>query len=108
MPTTGMCDMRDGSVLESLLRAREETFRAMELGENEIQYRGWWITIEDDERGWTYLFDGYRQGEPLEAIFEEIDRHSGSTEREIEALGEAWDTRLEVRLDHWPRSDAGG
>lgn len=89
--------MRDGSVLESLLRAREETFRAMELGENEVQYRGWWITIEDDERGWTYLFDGCRQGEPLEAVFDEIDRRSGLTEEEIRQLAEAWDAHLEVR-----------
>ena len=88
--------------LDALIQAREDAFRAMELGENEIEYRGWWIDIEEFERGglvwgWYYVFDGCRHAEPLEDIFEEIDRRSGSTEEEIEALGEAWEAHLEVR-----------
>lgn len=88
--------------LDALLQAREEAFRAMELGENEIEYRGWWIDIEEFERGgvvwgWEYVFDGCRRGEPLEDIFEIIDEREGSTEAEIMELAEAWDARLEVR-----------
>jgi hypothetical protein len=89
--------MSDGSDIECLLQARENAFRAMELGVNEIEYRGWWIDIEDDGWGWTYVFDGHRRGEPLETLFEEIDEREGSTDEEIGRLAEAWDAHLEVR-----------
>lgn len=85
------------SNLECLLRARERAFRAMELGEDEIEYRGWWIDIDDNEWGWEYVFDGWRQGGPLEDVFEMIDEREGSTEEEILELAEAWAAHLEVR-----------
>jgi hypothetical protein len=96
------CKMKVASTLDALLQAREEAFRAMELGENEIEYRGWWIDIEEFDRegviwGWEYVFNGNRRGEPLEEIFEEIDKLSGSTEDEIRELAEAWEAHLEVR-----------
>ena len=96
----------DGRVVESgldaLLQAREAAFRAMEVGEDEIEYRGWWIDIEEFERGgvvwgWEYVFDGCRRGEPLEHIFEIIDEREGSTKEEISELAEAWAAHLEVR-----------
>src|SRR4051812_21840283 len=58
--------------LEALLQAREDACRALELGEDEIEYRGCWIGIEDNEGGWEYVFNGNSEG-PLEDIFEEID-----------------------------------
>lgn len=90
------------SALDYLLLAREEAFRAMELGGKEIEYRGWCIDIEEFDRGgvvwgWEYVLNGNRRGEPLEEIFEEIDKLSGSTEEEIWALAEAWEAHLEVR-----------
>jgi hypothetical protein len=82
---------------ESLLHAREDAFRAMERGDDAVEYRGYTIEIEDGELGWTYLLDDERYGEPLEMVFEEIDERSGSSEEEIESLAEAWAAHLEVR-----------
>ena len=59
----------------------------------EIEYRGWWIDVEDNEYGWEYVFKGDRRGEPLEQIFEEIDMLEGTNEEEIERLAEAWQNR---------------
>ena len=59
-------------------------------GDEEIQYRGRWIGVEDNEYGWEYAFDGSRRGGPLEQIFEEIDRLAGTSEEEIKRLAEVW------------------
>lgn len=66
---------------------------ALRHGDVEIEYRGWWIDVEDNEYGWEYVFKGDRRGEPLEQIFEEIDMLEGTNEEEIERLAEAWQNR---------------
>ena len=80
----------DQSGLDVLLRAREDACRALERGDVEIEYRGRWIDVEDNEYGWEYAFNGSRRGEPLEQIFEEIDMLEGTSEEEIKRLAEAW------------------
>lgn len=83
----------DQSGLDALLRAREDACRALERGDVEIEYRGRWIDVEDNEYGWEYVFNGDRRSEPLEQIFEEIDMLEGTNEEEIERLAEAWQNR---------------
>jgi hypothetical protein len=87
--------MTERPSLQCLLRARQDAHDALERGDMEIEYRGSWIEIEDHERGWRYLLDGDSLGESLEDAFEVIDRRTGSTEEEIERLGEAWIAHLE-------------
>ena len=65
----------------------------LERGDVEIEYRGRWIDVEDNEYGWEYVFNGHRQSESLEQIFEEIDMLEGTNEEEIERLAEAWQNR---------------
>lgn len=83
----------DQSGLDALLRAREDACRSLGRGDVEIEYRGWWIDVEDNEYGWEYVFNGDRRSEPLEQIFEEIDILEGTNEEEIERLAEAWQNR---------------
>jgi hypothetical protein len=89
--------MKDSPKLESLLLAREDAVRALERGDDAVEYRGYTIEIEDDEWGWTYVLDDEPYGEPLETVFREIDERSGSSEEEIKSLEVAWAARLEVR-----------
>jgi hypothetical protein len=49
--------------------------------------------VVDNERGWVYVFNGRREGESLEEIFEEIDEFEGMSEEEIQRLAEAWQNR---------------
>ena len=77
----------DQSGLNVLLRAREDACRALERGDAEIEYRGRWIDVEDNEYGWEYAFDGSRRGEPLEQIFEEIDSVGGHERGGDQAFG---------------------
>ena len=78
---------------DALLRAREGACHALERGDVQIEYRGRWIDVEDNERGWEYTFNGHRRGEPLEQIFEEIDALEGTSAEEIKRLAEAWQNR---------------
>jgi hypothetical protein len=80
------------------LLAREETCRALERGDVEIEYRGWWIEVVDHKRGWDYVFNGRREGVPLEQVFEEIDELAGMSEEEIQHLAEAWQNRMSDSL----------
>jgi hypothetical protein len=84
--------------LDTLVLAREEACRALERGEVEIEYRGLWIQVEDNEWGWEYVFNGRRGDEPLEQIFEEIDVLAGMSESETKRLAEAWQSRESDRL----------
>lgn len=93
---SGIAEVKERPSLQCLLRARQEAHDALERGDMDIEYRGHWIDIEDHERGWRYLLEGDQHGGSLEDAFDEIDRRSGSTEEEIEQLGEAWTARLEL------------
>jgi hypothetical protein len=79
--------------LDALVLAREDACRALERGDVEIEYRGWWIEVVDHNRGWDYVLDGRHRDPPLEGIFEEIDELEGMSEEEIQRLAEAWQNR---------------
>ena len=66
----------------------------LDRGDVEIEYRGRWIDVEDNEYGWEYAFNSDRRSEPLGADFRG-DRHIGGqrTREEIERLAEAWQNR---------------
>jgi hypothetical protein len=79
--------------LVTLVLAREEACRALERGDVEIEYRGWWIEVVDQKRGRDYIFNGCRRDPPLEEVFEEIDMLEGISEEEVKLLAEAWENR---------------
>jgi hypothetical protein len=56
----------------SVTQARKRAERAVENGDEEIEYRGWFFTIEDHRNGWTYFLRG-DEYVSLEAVFDEID-----------------------------------
>ena len=79
--------------LDTLVLAREDACRALERGDVEIEYRGRWIEVVDHKRGWDYIFNGRREGESLEQVFEEIDMLEGISEEEVKLPAEAWENR---------------
>jgi hypothetical protein len=83
--------------LETLVLAGEESCRALERGEVEIEYRGTWIQVEDNEWGWEYVFNG-RRDELLEQIFEETDVVASMSKSETKRLAEAWQNRMSHTL----------
>ncbi len=84
--------------LDALLRGRKDACRALERGDADIEYRGRWIGVEDDEFGWEYVLDGRLRGRSLEEIFMEIDGLESTSEEQGKCLAEAWQNRESAPL----------
>lgn len=70
LPTPGLASLY--AVKMNITQARTRAERAIEHGDEEIAYRGWFFTVEDHRNGWTYFLRGAEYAS-LEAVFDEID-----------------------------------